>query len=123
MQASGQADVDQIDLRISQHVVELFEAADAGQIHLPTWGTEIPHDAAPISGKLFGTARADCCNAYARHALVRQEMNHPHEANADDADLKHAAWLYVRIFCFRFVSSRAARSNSAYRRSVSSENS
>src|SRR5262249_29708540 len=69
------------------------------------------------------TARADGGHAHSGHALVRQEMNHSHEADADDADLKHVARLYVRIFCFRFVSSRAARSNSAYRRSVSSENS
>ncbi len=59
MLRSGQRDIDKIDLRVAQQVIEFRMLRNVGEIDLLAGRPEIALDAAPVAGQTLRIARAN----------------------------------------------------------------
>ncbi len=89
VQVGRQADVDHVDVRIGQQVVELAVRLMTGQIHHLAGRAEVALDRAPVAGQSRGIPGGQRGDLGPFHSLVGQVMDHAHEADAGDADSQH----------------------------------
>ena len=91
MQIRRQAKIDDVDRRVGEQRVERVIRVDALQIHLLPRRAKVAFDGAPVAGELLGIAGADGPHLGAANTLGRLIMNHPHEADAGDAEVDHVS--------------------------------
>lgn len=83
------ADIDEIDVRIVEEVIQVAVFLDLGKIHLFSSRSEIPLDSSPVAGEFFRVAAADGGNAGTFHFAHSEIMDHAHETNSYDPDPYH----------------------------------
>ena len=79
--------IDNKELR--EQLVELLVSSHAGKIHLSSAWPEIPMDTRPVSRQLLGISATESNDSRTGDTLCGQIVDHPHEADADDADAYH----------------------------------
>ncbi len=89
MQGRGKGDVNQVDRIVCEQIGQIGVRAHAGEIHLLAAGAEVTLDLAPIAGEAFAVLLAECDNSYIAELLIGEVVNHPHEAEAGNADANH----------------------------------
>src|SRR5262245_56531599 len=87
------ADVDQIDFRVREQVVQALVLLNPSQIDHLARRAEVSADGAPVPRELGLIAAADCGELCALEVLVGKEVNPAHEADADEADADHDEFL------------------------------
>ena len=73
----GDAEINQVDLRVGQHRGEVVVERQAGQVHLRAARAEIPLDARPIPGQLLRVSAAQRDDLGALHPARRGNGSSP----------------------------------------------
>ena len=84
-----QADVDHIEVRIGQHLVEIGIPGNALEVHHLALRTEIPLDRPPIAGQPLLVLLAQRGHLHAADLLIGLIVDHPHKTDARNADVYH----------------------------------
>ena len=96
----GKADIDQINVRILDHLAIVVVRADVGEIEVRAARSEVPLNRSPVANQFFRTAGTDRCDGGPLQLRTRdfsvfgefgrtREMGPPHESNPDDPNAHH----------------------------------
>ena len=85
------AEVDEVDRGVGQQVGDIGVFRQAREVNLAPLRAEVPLDARPVAGQLLRVPAADGRDLPAAQLGGGQVVDHPHEADADDADADHPA--------------------------------
>ena len=85
----GDAEVDEVDLGIGQQVGDVGMPGVSREVHLRPARAEVALDAGPVPRQLLGVPTAERRHAPSGQPAGGQVVDHPHEADADDADAHH----------------------------------
>ena len=89
VQRWGQGDIDQVELRILEHRVEIIVGGHPREVHLLAGRTKVSLDRAPIARQSPAVLLTDCRHLHAPHLLVRKVVDHAHEAETGDSYANH----------------------------------
>lgn len=95
VQVGRQADIDQVDLRVVQHVFQAGVGVHLRDIDLLARGAKVPFDSPPIPFLLLRVPRSKRSDVHAADLLIGQVMNPAHKADAYDSDIDHGVFLKV----------------------------
>src|SRR5689334_10375254 len=85
----GKRDIDQVDVRISQNVIQVRVGSDTFQVDLIAGRAKVALNSSPVAGQPLGIPRADGGHAGTSQPLVGEPVNPTHEADAYEPDPNH----------------------------------